>query len=138
MSLRLLWWRINHLLSARVNLIAGAYGIIYVLFIFSNYPAVSIFATVINRFSYCVGTRRRVILDRNQIDKCSEILISDHATNFETRMVAEVNLYWIIYESCSAVQVDLPKTQAALHEWRQEWKFLFGKHLSLALYRLPD
>jgi hypothetical protein len=41
-------------------------------------------------------------------------------------MVAEIDLYWIIYESCAALPVDLPKTQAALHEWRQEWKFLFG------------
>ena len=68
-------------------------------------------------------------MDRKQVEKCRQILDSDHATNFETRMVAEVMLYWIIYESCSSVQVDLPKTQAALHEWRQEWKFLFGKSL---------
>ena len=78
-------------------------------------------------YSYCVGTRRRSILDRKQINKCRKILDSDHVTNFETRMVAEVNLYWIIYESCSKVPVDLPSTQAALHEWRQEWKFLFGE-----------
>ncbi len=38
------------------------------------------------------------MLDRKQIDRCREILDSDHATNFESRMVAEVNLYWIIYE----------------------------------------
>jgi len=54
------------------------------------------------------------------------ILDSDHATNFESRMVAEINLYWIIYKSCSAVPVDLPKAQAALHTWKQEWKFIFG------------
>ena len=41
-------------------------------------------------------------------------------------MVAEVNLYWIIYTHCSKVPVDLPKTQDALHEWKQQWKFLFG------------
>lgn len=76
---------------------------------------------------YCVGTRRRSILDRKQINECRKILDSDHATNFETRMVAEVNLYWIIYESCLKVPVDLPSTQAALHEWRQEWKFLFDQ-----------
>ncbi|KAE9370923.1 hypothetical protein N431DRAFT_343941 [Stipitochalara longipes BDJ] len=76
---------------------------------------------------YCVGTRRRSILDRKQIEKCRQILDSDHATNFETRMVAEVMLYWIIYESCSSPQVDLPKTQTALHEWREEWKFLFDQ-----------
>jgi hypothetical protein len=66
------------------------------------------------------------MVDREQIDRCRMILDSDHATNFESRMVAEINLYWIIYESCSAVPVDLPKTQAALHAWKQEWKFIFG------------
>jgi hypothetical protein len=53
-------------------------------------------------------------------------------------MVAEVNLYWIIYESCSSAQVDLPKTQASLHEWRQEWKFLFGKAPTSALVDLAN
>ncbi|RQM06708.1 hypothetical protein DH86_00004281 [Scytalidium sp. 3C] len=77
--------------------------------------------------SYCVGTRRKSLLDRKQIESCRKILNSDHATNFEYRMVAEINLYWIIYESCSAIPVDVAGTQAALHEWRQEWKFLFGK-----------
>jgi len=66
------------------------------------------------------------MLDREQIDRCRMILDSDHATNFESRMVAEINLYWIMYESCSAVPVDLPKTQAALYAWKQEWKFIFG------------
>lgn len=66
------------------------------------------------------------MVDHQQINACREILASDQSTNFETRMVAEINLYWIIYESCSMSQVDLPGTQAALHEWKQEWKFLFG------------
>ena len=82
---------------------------------------------VVNSCSYCVGTRRKSILDAEQIAKCREILGSDHATNFETRMVAEVNLYWIIYTHCSKVSVDLPKTQETLHKWKQEWKFLFGR-----------
>ena len=43
-------------------------------------------------------------------------------------MVAEITLYWIIYESCSKDSMDLPKTQAELHSWKQEWKFLFGKY----------
>jgi len=41
-------------------------------------------------------------------------------------MVSEVYLYWIIYETCSS-PVDLPKTQAALRTWKEEWKYLFGK-----------
>jgi hypothetical protein len=55
------------------------------------------------------------------------LLHSDHTTNFEYRMVAEVYLYWIIHENCSKDAVDLPKTQADLHAWKQEWNFLFGE-----------
>jgi hypothetical protein len=66
------------------------------------------------------------MLDREYMDRCRMILDSGHATNFESRIVAETNLYWIIYESCSAIPVDLPKTQAALHAWKQDWKFIFG------------
>ncbi|KAF2453466.1 hypothetical protein BDY21DRAFT_126055 [Lineolata rhizophorae] len=73
---------------------------------------------------YCVGTQRKAILDHWQIDRCREVLNSDHATNFESRMVAEVNLYWVIYEHCSAPRVDLPKTQADLHAWKQQWTFV--------------
>jgi len=75
---------------------------------------------------YCVGTRRKALLDRNDIDKCRQILNSDQATNFETRMVAEVFLYWIIYESCNTA-VDLPRTQAVLQSWKEEWQFLFDQ-----------
>lgn len=75
---------------------------------------------------YCVGTRRKAVLDRRDIERCRVILGSDHATNFETRMVAEVFLYFIIYESCSA-PVDLPKTQYALQSWESDWLFLFDQ-----------
>lgn len=44
-------------------------------------------------------------------------------------MVAEVNLYWVIYQNCSKTPVDIPGAQEALNEWRLEWKFLFGKIL---------
>lgn len=85
----------------------------------------------LNPNSYCVGTRRKAILDRQQVEKCRRILESAEATNFETRMVAEINLYWIIYESCSLPTVDVPATQALLNSWRQEWKYLFGIELRL-------
>lgn len=82
-------------------------------------------------YSYCVGTKRKSILDYQQISKCRRILDSDHATNFEIRMVAEVNLYWIVYESCSETSVDLQSTHSALHAWREEWKFLFGTNFTV-------
>lgn len=74
---------------------------------------------------YCVGTRRKAMLDRNDIEQCRHILVNE-TSNFESRMVAEVFLYWIIYES-SLHPIDLPKTQAALHAWKEEWKFLFDQ-----------
>ena len=76
---------------------------------------------------YCVGTRRRAMLSQAQIDRCRMILDSDRATNFETRMVAEINLYWIIYGQCCSGKVDLPSTQAILSSWRQEWAMLFDQ-----------
>jgi len=73
---------------------------------------------------YCVGTGRKTVLDQDDIERCRRVLIVGRASNFESRMVAEVHLYWIIYES-SRNPVDLPKTQSALHAWREEWKHLF-------------
>jgi hypothetical protein len=44
-------------------------------------------------------------------------------------MVAEVCLYWILYENCglSGGDVDLPKAQASLHAWKQEWNFVLDQ-----------
>lgn len=66
------------------------------------------------------------MLDQQQVDKCRAILDSSSATNFESRMVAELHLYWIIYRSCSPQLVDLPKAQADLFAWKNEWKDLLG------------
>lgn len=41
-------------------------------------------------------------------------------------MVAEIHLYWIIYEQCTSSQVDLPKAQAALSLWKKDWNFVLG------------
>jgi hypothetical protein len=103
----------------------SASGIICVLFIYSKSCLLSN-RCITNDFSYCVGTRRKAVIDRKDVETCRLILGSDHATNFESRMVSEVHLYWIIYESSNSA-VDLPKTQAALHSWKEEWKYLFGK-----------
>ncbi|KAF2682405.1 hypothetical protein K458DRAFT_307421, partial [Lentithecium fluviatile CBS 122367] len=75
---------------------------------------------------YCVGTRRKAVLDQKDVDRCRLVLGSDHATNFESRMVAEVHLYWIMYQSCTST-VDLPKTQRMLHSWKEEWGFLLDQ-----------
>ncbi|ETI24918.1 hypothetical protein G647_04288 [Cladophialophora carrionii CBS 160.54] len=76
---------------------------------------------------YSVGTRRKSVIGRGQIDRCRDILASDSATNFELRMVAEVQLYWILYEHCCLGNVDLPKAQSALQQWRQTWKLVLDQ-----------
>lgn len=73
---------------------------------------------------YCVGTGRKAVLEHGDIERCRRALVVKRASNFESRMVAEVCLYWIIYES-SRKPVDLPNTQSALHSWKEEWKHLF-------------
>jgi hypothetical protein len=44
-------------------------------------------------------------------------------------MVAEINLYWIIYEQCTSSQVDLPKAQTALFQWKKDWNFVLGTYI---------
>ncbi|CAI6332092.1 unnamed protein product [Periconia digitata] len=75
---------------------------------------------------YCVGTHRRSVLTQDDVSRCRLILSADHATNFESRMVAEVHLYWIIYQNCNT-WIDLPKAQAALNSWKMEWGFLLDQ-----------
>lgn len=77
--------------------------------------------------SYCVGTRRTAMLNRMQLGRCRQILDSDRATNFEARMVAEMELYWVIYQKCTSAPVDLPEAQASLNSWKKEWITLFGE-----------
>lgn len=82
-------------------------------------------------YSYSVGTKRRPLLQKDQIDRCRLVLDSDHSTNFECRIVAEVYLYWNIYESCFGSSIDLPAIQSVLRDWKNEWEFLFGKSFLL-------
>jgi hypothetical protein len=78
------------------------------------------------------------MIDRAQVQKCSDVLQSDFSTNFEIRMVAEINLYWIMYDCCSGPTVDLPKTQTALHAWRQDWKNVLGEFVKYKLEHITD
>ncbi|KAF2098421.1 hypothetical protein NA57DRAFT_75668 [Rhizodiscina lignyota] len=79
----------------------------------------------LSHLHYCVGTRRTAVLQRSHVDRCRWILDSDHATNFECRIIAEIYLYWTIYEHCYSYPVDLPKIQAALRAWKLDWEYLF-------------
>ncbi|OAG08726.1 uncharacterized protein CC84DRAFT_1194815 [Paraphaeosphaeria sporulosa] len=75
---------------------------------------------------YCVGTRRKSVLDEEDIHRSRLILGSHNATNFESRMVAEVHLYWVIYRNCSEA-LDLPRTQESLSKWKEEWGWLLDQ-----------
>lgn len=48
-------------------------------------------------------------------------------------MVAEVKLYWIVYEKCCGSQVNMADTKSALKAWQEDWAALFGK----SAYSLP-
>ncbi|KIW14107.1 hypothetical protein PV08_06888 [Exophiala spinifera] len=76
---------------------------------------------------YCVGTRRQALLNQAQIDQCLRFLESDNVTNFEARMVAEVQLYWIIYDKCYDSDIDSADTKRTLQEWQREWAVLFNQ-----------
>lgn len=75
---------------------------------------------------YCVGTSRRSTLQAWQIERCQTILDLDHAHNFEVRMVAEIHLYWTVYENLVGESVDLLKSVAALQAWKRKWEFVLG------------
>lgn len=118
------------LVSPRQGLILmlGVCGIIYAWLTYSKNRCFDLIVNsliVIGR--YCVGTRRQALLNQEQIDRCVRFIESDNITNYEARMVAEVNLYWVIYRNCCGSDIKLPETKIALQNWRQEWTKLFGK-----------
>ncbi|KAE8370929.1 LITAF-like zinc ribbon domain-containing protein [Aspergillus caelatus] len=73
---------------------------------------------------YCVGTSRKSMIHASQIPRCRAIVGSDHATNYELRMVAEIHLYWTLYERTSSESIDLLKSIASLQDWKKEWQFI--------------
>lgn len=75
---------------------------------------------------YCVGTRRQALLNQEQINHCLRLIELDNITNYEARMVAEVNLYWIIYTHSCRSNINLSETKNALQIWRRDWTTLFG------------
>jgi hypothetical protein len=66
------------------------------------------------------------MLPASQIPKCRAILGSDHATNYELRMVAEIHLYWTLYEHTATEAIDLLKAIASLQDWKKAWQFILG------------
>lgn len=79
-------------------------------------------------YRYCVGTRRKSLLNQKEVDDCDKVLEHEETPQFETRMVAEVKLYWIIYSQCCAPRVNLGSIRAALSAWKRNWHSLFGTY----------
>lgn len=71
--------------------------------------------------------RRHAIISQAEIDRCLRFLEADNVNNYETRMVAEVQLYWVIYQQCCVGRVDLLGVIRALQLWQHKWISLFGK-----------
>lgn len=79
------------------------------------------------RRRYCVGTRRQSVLTQIHVDECAKVLDHENVPQFETRMVAEVKLYWIIYTQCCAARLNPSAIRASLSSWKRDWAVLFGK-----------
>ncbi|GAB0133678.1 hypothetical protein EsDP_00002078 [Epichloe bromicola] len=68
---------------------------------------------------------QQAMLNQSQIDRCLRFVEADDVDNYETRMVAEVQLHWTIYQKCCAQYVDFPETSRALQAWQRKWNSLF-------------
>jgi hypothetical protein len=82
----------------------------------------------VSHLQYCVGTRRPPMITHAQIEQVVSRLELDAQNNFETRMIAELQLYWVMYQGCRDGPADLAATVEELHKWRQRWDFLYGEY----------
>ncbi|ENH69426.1 Transcriptional activator of proteases prtT [Fusarium oxysporum f. sp. cubense race 1] len=73
----------------------------------------------------CVAHLQHSLLTQAQVDQCVNFIQSNEVNNYEARMGAEVQLYWIIYNKCGIAQSDLAGTKLALQAWQQDWMVLF-------------
>lgn len=74
----------------------------------------------------CVMTGRMCILDQIRIDQCRKTLDISTSTNFDGRMVAEINFQLIVYSFIEANQ-SLEEVEEELRLWHNDWGYLFGK-----------
>ncbi|KAI7247292.1 hypothetical protein KC352_g13804 [Hortaea werneckii] len=78
----------------------------------------------------CISTRRTAVVTSSDIEMARPLLT--FGNNFETRVVAELALYWILYEH--RINGTL-RTRGALHDWKRQWARLFDqpRHRSLLM-----
>lgn len=72
----------------------------------------------------CVMSGRMCILDQLRIDQCRKTLNIPSSTNFDGRMVAEINFQLIIYTFIEANQ-SLAEVEEELRLWHNHWGYLF-------------
>lgn len=75
----------------------------------------------------CVSMRRTSMVSKEEIERIRRRLPPGELSNYEMRMVAELNLYWVLYEHAIASKVNLPQALAALQSWKHVWYFLFDQ-----------
>lgn len=75
----------------------------------------------------CISMRRTSMASKADIERIRKELPSGELSNFETRMVAETNLYWTLYEHAVASSVNLLQAQTALQSWKHDWVFIFNQ-----------
>lgn len=75
----------------------------------------------------CVTSGRMCILDQVRVEQCRKTLDLTASTNFDGRMVAEINFQLIIYTFQESGQ-DLLAVEDELRLWYNEWGYLFGKN----------
>ncbi|KAH8169459.1 hypothetical protein LIA77_10003 [Sarocladium implicatum] len=75
----------------------------------------------------CLAHLQVTFLKQSHVDQCLRLSDTDNITNFETRMVAEVDLYWKIYQNICEVQVNLKEMNLALRSWQHNWAALFNQ-----------
>ncbi|GAB7335704.1 hypothetical protein MBLNU13_g08007t3 [Cladosporium sp. NU13] len=76
---------------------------------------------------HCVGTRRPAAVSQKQIQHLVRSADHNKLSNFEMRMVAEVKLYWLIYQMSSASSIGVSSTDHRLVAWRDEHASLFDQ-----------
>lgn len=109
----------------------GAYRVSVFWFPLSFLPKLFVWLTIliltkqkINR--NCNLSGRMVVLDGVRLNQCRRTLDLTASTNFDGRMVAEINLQVLIYNFIE-VRQELTDIEEDLKQWHNDWGYLFGK-----------
>ncbi|CEJ94354.1 hypothetical protein VHEMI09892 [[Torrubiella] hemipterigena] len=83
---------------------------------------------VLAHLQICVSTQRKTMLTERHISLCKVPSDVKPSNNYEMRMVAEVQLYWINYQHCcSRTLSNIHQIDRHLELWQRDWKKLFDE-----------